>query len=289
MDETNVKVIIDEDVKNYSSCARRPYYRMRGKPVTPEQAFDIIKRTDRFFDGMRWHTRKVLDLINCTHFSNWLVQRNHYPAGYGWIHVDGTVGCNAITSKYPDAEEFIDDCVGLAEAFPYLDLVIALTNWDEITPSERNYRYGPGDQSEDDLSGYYFESPEFDEDFLAAVTVGIWIHDGVVELMEPERTRKVYQEYASQYGDPDWKRYVSEYYEDRKISQVDKPYFRRLMESHGIDTPEVYKNIPRYELNPRINGLESLVVEGFDTVEESKAVSDGLGVIDCFSTTENFK
>lgn len=42
------QIEIENGVK-YSGLARRPYYRMRGKSVTKEQAFDIIRRTDMFF------------------------------------------------------------------------------------------------------------------------------------------------------------------------------------------------------------------------------------------------
>ena len=51
------EIIIPDDI-NYNDNIRKPYYRMRGKPVTREQAFDIIRRTDSFFcsiDGIDRH------------------------------------------------------------------------------------------------------------------------------------------------------------------------------------------------------------------------------------------
>lgn len=45
--EIEIVIAGDESV-NLVRNVRRPYYRMRGVPVTREQAFDIIRRTDRF-------------------------------------------------------------------------------------------------------------------------------------------------------------------------------------------------------------------------------------------------
>ena len=40
----------DEKLMTYEFFARRPYYRVRGKRVTEEQAFEIIRRCDDSFD-----------------------------------------------------------------------------------------------------------------------------------------------------------------------------------------------------------------------------------------------
>ncbi len=51
------------------SCVRRPYYRMRGRSVTKEQAFEIIRRTDSFFsiymDEIGYHE----DFVHACNFS----------------------------------------------------------------------------------------------------------------------------------------------------------------------------------------------------------------------------
>ena len=67
--------------------------------MTREQAFEIIRRTDTFFS---WELHlKNKDYLDSIHFNNWIILKNHYPAGYGWIHTDGTVGLNGITQTYP--------------------------------------------------------------------------------------------------------------------------------------------------------------------------------------------
>lgn len=46
--EIELSISDDKEVQRYIST-RRPYYRMRGKPISEEQAFEIIRRTERFF------------------------------------------------------------------------------------------------------------------------------------------------------------------------------------------------------------------------------------------------
>ncbi len=59
----SVKVYIDDEFhksksveahpKGYSLYARRPYYRLRGKPVDREEAVRIIAKTDGIFWGYK--------------------------------------------------------------------------------------------------------------------------------------------------------------------------------------------------------------------------------------------
>lgn len=56
------EIIVDEEVKDYKAFARRPYYRMRGKQATEEQAFDIIRRviTPVNMAGFMWMAQSVV-------------------------------------------------------------------------------------------------------------------------------------------------------------------------------------------------------------------------------------
>lgn len=56
--EAPVQIFVyDEISSNWSSSVRRPYYQMRGKRITPEQAFDIICKTDRFFRDYDFYSK----------------------------------------------------------------------------------------------------------------------------------------------------------------------------------------------------------------------------------------
>ena len=128
--EIEIVIAGDESVDPVRNV-RRPYYRMRGVPETAEQAFDIIRRTDRFLNFYVSAVRSHEDYIGCVNFENCLIQKNHYPTGYGWIRADGTIGANATTQKYPTVREFIEEWYKLLYAFPYLNLIIAVTGWNE--------------------------------------------------------------------------------------------------------------------------------------------------------------
>ncbi|MDE7274907.1 MAG: hypothetical protein K2N95_18005 [Lachnospiraceae bacterium] len=67
-DKYNEYEIIVPDGLEYDGSVRRPYYRMRGKPVTEEQAFELIRRTDNFFreiDEIRRSDDFVSAVRNC--------------------------------------------------------------------------------------------------------------------------------------------------------------------------------------------------------------------------------
>jgi hypothetical protein len=132
-----------------------------GTPVTPDQAKDIIFRTDRFLTSMSqfgggnnhswnewaWECLGIKDLIMDESQGNWRYkvkvlearskEMGHIPTEYisndwascsfmggphGWCHPDGTLGYNDNVGKYPDAEDLLADWTALAYAFPYLDL-----------------------------------------------------------------------------------------------------------------------------------------------------------------------
>ena len=202
------------------SDTRRPYYRMRGRSVTEDQAFEIIRRTDSFFSIYIDEIRQHKDFLHACNFNNWLIMKNHYPDGYGWIHVDGKVGCNAITQKFPTLEDFCEEWFFKLRAFPYLDLVIAITDWDEEP-------WSPDDKFED------------------AVVLGIYVHDKCIEILNKQDTLAKYQEYDEKYGqDPE--RFESEYYMKHGITQVNEADLRKCIEAYGLNPDEELEKVPEY-------------------------------------------
>lgn len=146
--------IKDEDLINYVYAARRPYYRMRGKNITFEQAKEIIRRTDNYFRGhlqprsssfdaevlkifkidndMILYLLEGKDYIGCLNFDSWWFDEHHFSSFYGWCHPDGTIGTSAITQKYPTMKELVEEWTEKARAFPFLDLTIAMTEDNEF-------------------------------------------------------------------------------------------------------------------------------------------------------------
>ena len=217
---TAPEIIVDEEVREFKSFTRRPYYRMRGRNVTADQAFDIIRRVDNVFRSGTSAVQEHADYIGSMNFDSWIFDRHHYPRHYGWIHADGTVGCDAITQKYPDVDEFIAEWFIKMMAFPYLDLVIAITDWDESPPSAASgftYKCNPYDRT----------IPTFEE----SIVCGIWVHDQVLEIMSPKRTVKKYAEYVKLYEGKNRDKYLPEYYQDNGIVQADENYLKRCIEA----------------------------------------------------------
>lgn len=230
------EITISQDKDTDVSYVRRPYYRMRGKPVSKEQAFDIIRRTDNFLGWIK-EIEKHEDFVGNINFDNWLIHKNHYPRGYGWIHTDGKVGTNAITQKYPTIKEFVCEWLKYMIAFPYLDVVVALTWWNEVHP---------GNFMIEDDSNIDYEAEEYDQDFYDAIVMGIYVHNHKLEILNKTDTVKKYKEYDSLYG-KEREKFKSDYYHKNHIEQVDLVYLKKCIESYGLDADEILSKQNRYE------------------------------------------
>ena len=220
---SEIEIQIADEIKNGVEYVRRPYYRMRGVPVTREQAFELIRRTDNFFREIDSITKRE-EFTDCINFDNWLIEKNHYPQGYGWIHVDGTVGTNGITQKYPTVDEFVVEWYQKLLAFPYLDLIIAVTAWNE----------GPD-----------FDEILSEEEFDREIALGIYVHDRQLGILNRPETIAKYKEYDKRYGTPAEK-FVPNYYEKHKITQVDLPYLKKCIEAYGLDADKKLGKVPEY-------------------------------------------
>ena len=221
-------LVIDPQVVGLEHV-RRPYFRVRGRPVTEEQAFDILRRTnmppanDNLMRGYPWkdlvHASGILD----NKWWSWFPQ--------GWVLPDGTVGMNDHSGiKYPCESEIVAALLPLELAFPYLDLVIAITDWDEVPPYIWE-TLGEGDDGPHEREDY--------PDFLEHVILGVWLHGDTMELMAPERTLEKYVEYDRLYSGPDGERFKQHYWYLKHRSPIDSAYLSRLIRSHGLDPEEV--------------------------------------------------
>lgn len=224
------RLVIDPEVSGIDFDTRRPYFRMRGRPVTEEQAFDIIRRTDFFFTAsIKMDKYHLKDLVRGTMLSNHLYDPGPCAWPYGWVRPDGVIGTNDITWKYPIEDEFVDAVLPLMLAFPYLDLMIGVTDWDEAPD------YAWDAWREDDEVFSREDYPDFEEN----IVYGIWLHDGTLELMAPARAREKYAEYRRLYGGPNEDIFKYHYYADNHIHPADFEYLKRCIRSHGLDPEEV--------------------------------------------------
>lgn len=211
-----MKVAWDEEMDQYSSAVRRPGYQMRGKPVTPEQAFEIIRRTDNFF---RFEAGAGPDYIELMNFDSWWFSGNHFPRGYGWCRPDGRIGLDSITQKYPNAYEFAVEWGRLLSAFPFLNLCIVIWEVNE----------GLGTQED-------------------AVACGICVHDGRIELLNRKHALETFRSYEEAWGDAP-ETYSDEYYDQNRQVICDQAYLKRCLAANGHDPEQVLSEIQDYIKN----------------------------------------
>ena len=260
------EVIFDGGTRDWNAMARRPYYRLRGKRITEEQALEVIRRCDTFFswdmhlDGdydYDDNDNESPECIRPINFNMWWFASNHLPDKYGWVHPNGIVGLNAIMQKYPNTQELIDEWTVIAKNFPFLDLVIAITDWDEICLERHTARdeifgsrYMDKTISEEEFSRRWadidfidFERDDtrrenFGETFESAIEIGVWIHEGIVEIMDHRRAYEKYIEYEHLYEESDARIYMPEYYGTFQPDIVTREYLRKCLRAYGVTDPE---------------------------------------------------
>jgi hypothetical protein len=122
-----------------------------GVPVTVEQALEIIRRTDNFFQhpGYLGNDRKFNERLMARFripgswearegwSTDWGVIQTEYVTNswiacayiygpHGWCHPDGVIGFVDNVGKWPTVKDILEEWTLLAEAFPFLDVGVTL-------------------------------------------------------------------------------------------------------------------------------------------------------------------
>ena len=236
----NTRVYFDEGtdttMEEYAE-AKRPYYRLRGERVTEEQAFEIIRCTDGIFYNEifdKWHNGGYDDCIGEFCFTmRWF---DEFFCPHGWVHPNGIVGANYhIGMKYPAIDEYIWGLAETVEKFPFLNFVAGITTWDEICDKRWEMHFNH--------DGAYKEARLTDmerEGFEDVLEMGIWVHDGIIEIMNPERTAEMYRKYEQLYEEEDKRIYMIDYYRLCQPDVLNLEYFYRCLSAYGIKDPEKF-------------------------------------------------
>ena len=232
----NIEVTVADDINKSFWDIRRPYFRLRGKPVTQEQAFDIIRRTDCLLfcvDVIR-ESGKWIPYIN---FGNNILNKGHFENRAGWVHPDGLIGINDVPiEKYPELYDFIVEWLKYLAEFPYLDIMLAFSCWEEIPPEVWKMC---------DLIETWEYDKAYDEPFLKAIVFGIHVHDNKVEVLNSEKACAKYQEYDALYKEQR-ERFVADYYADNGIFEADLGYAKRCIALYGLDADEELNKLSKY-------------------------------------------
>ena len=229
---SKIRVKIEEDCLEYDPCARRPFYKLRGKSVTEEQAVEIIARTDEVFEFDLRKQRDSEKFISMTHIRNFWLVKDFFPPSHGWIHPSGLVGGNGITDKYPTFGQLMADVVDLKLAFPHLEFILAVSEWDEIPPEaweDPNRHKKP----EEDYQG-----------FEEVIEIVFHSHDDVIEAFTKTKGTKAWKKWKPVYeqGIRNTRIYTSEYYYDKKENPVSREFLEKCMRVHGL-TVEDHDNL----------------------------------------------
>lgn len=184
-----------DKVPNSAAPCKYPYYHLIGRPITPEQAKQIFAICDtgvekyplNHFDTQIYN---ALSNFYTTIFATDTVRRS-------WVHPNGDIWLEYHCTKYTSLEEIVVDWMVLLARFPFLDIMIAVTWWDELSPEKTKLLC-------DDKKHVSYEEVLSLEDkgFLEAIVWGIRIKDAVVRVMPKEEAAEEYMKCKAELPSP---------------------------------------------------------------------------------------
>jgi hypothetical protein len=150
-----------------------------GKPVTPEQALEVIFRTD--YIHRMWGYDEDLPIDDAKRHlivSAWHARMNWFEAynigddgGWGWLRPDGQILYDGNFSSMAEVAEIYDDWKLVAKAFPFLEVNITLWNDEAGTEADPIWRRAA-------WLGEY-ATPEF------RPMVSLRVSNGKIKLVDP--------------------------------------------------------------------------------------------------------
>lgn len=161
------------------SLPKWPQMLVTGKPVSIDQAKEIIFLTDDFFTnasdysggndhefnrnyrklaglnqlqvekrypeghayndadwGRMYAMRNAIGVLSLEYIGNDWASSSFIGGPHGWCHPDGTISFGDNVGKWPSIEEVLDEWVGVARAFPFLDLHVTLMSGESCEDSD---------------------------------------------------------------------------------------------------------------------------------------------------------
>ena len=85
---------------------------------------------DTDWDRM-YQLRNSLGVVHTQYVHNDWASCSFVGGPHGWCHPDGTISYSDNVGKWPSIDEVLDDWIGIAHAFPYLDLHVTLMSSDD--------------------------------------------------------------------------------------------------------------------------------------------------------------
>lgn len=145
-----------------------PQMKVSGRPVTVEQAKEIIRRTDSFFTNGYYSNDRdfVKSVCRAVGLPNWAEVNIHEQVDFekwynawepvttnyvcnswvsssfifgpnGWCHPDGTIEYVHNIGKWPTVQEVLDDWTKLVTTFPFIELDCVLMSGESLNNDNR--------------------------------------------------------------------------------------------------------------------------------------------------------
>ena len=255
-----IDVYLDSGTREWKSPFKAPYYRMRGKRISEEQAFEVIRRCDDIFGRIEEKGIKNAPDYLPAQMPVVNFKMSKFIGDYGWVHPNGIVGMNDSvggyyspswneTRKEPDTEMLIEEWTMYAKCFPFLDLVVAITGWDQKCPKRQEEHdkiladYNDGKITLEECWAAEHESTFIDYErngFEDAIQIGVWVHDGTVEILNAGRACEKYLEYERLYEEPYTRIYMPEYYKRFQPDFCGDDYLYKCLRAYGIADPVTF-------------------------------------------------
>lgn len=176
---------------NWESKVKYPYFRLRGKSINKQQAFNIISSVDDFGNRLlcEYEIQYKEEILSLFHlYTHWVNQNNECDRTYGWVSPNGSIGINGNMGKYLNLAELTSDITKIQAMFPYLNFIIAITNLD-IEQVKYNYLEDSVEISNDNFTDY--------------IHIGILVKNKEIKVMNASKTKIVYKEYEKLYQKED--------------------------------------------------------------------------------------
>ena len=226
---------IDED--SFVDMEKHPYFRMRGKRVTKEQAFDIISRES---ENKRNHfIKRAENIIEESPAIQFTEIKLHHTSRFDWIRSwidpDGAVGeTNYCAWKYPDGLRLMEEHMLNAKRYPFLKYVIVYTMHDAVSREDLYYEDGIFHDIEDRI-------------FWGGFEYALWVHDGGVERVDRDKAKELYEEYQSEYPceemfmRDDWNNYIKPYLDEEYVLRLSKAWKQLEEEREEMLSLNIYE------------------------------------------------
>ena len=241
----------DEEISIELSNVRRPLVLVRGRPISREQAMQLIVGEEPLFGKGSDDERSWFDPRSDRGVLKNIFYRQCYDWLSTWGYTDGTIGGNLIhLGKYPELEEFVPMYAHLAGKYPFLDMVVSYTLVDEcccFLCDKIDPEFGYDKQctckdcipyldkikkykevySVSDFEAFYYSYWETDHvrsDVGNLVCLTIWIHNGQANILFGDPAISKFNEYNTLYCAPEYAFYV-------QLFRLQRPAYMHLRQT----------------------------------------------------------